>query len=316
MVCQVSGPGRRARSCQAMKRGNDRGPPRPGPRGARLAGAPREGHRPRKTQAWPRETGSGQMMHPRTRKAEGPLMHASESGVRAFGHAQQQVDMSPPPRIRHLVRPYESWHDSTAETRAARCHAGVPATQGPVPRGAPPRRGPCHAGPHHAASHERRPTLDSVKPPSDPDRQRRRSRSSDVRWRDQHAARTIEASNRPSRRARLLTDVDLPLSRASVFHSTASGVVDRSDRTVVDRRCDALRVSWTHRRPRSLWPVPGCRCRLRKPRPCQPDPRRRWPADSSVSLASCGSTPSGRRADREHATRPVQAGAGPRARGS
>ena len=208
--------------------------------------------------------------------------------------------MSPRPRIRHLVRPYESWHDSTAETRAACCHAGASATRGP----------------RHAAGHERRPTLDPVKPPSDPDRQPGSSRSSDVRWRDRNAAPTIEASIRPSRRARLLTDVDLPLSRASVFDSTTSRVVDRSDRTVVDRRFDASCVSWTRRRPRGLWPAPGCRCRLRKPRPCQPDPRRRWPADGSVSLASCRSTPSRRRADREHPTRPVQPGAGPRDRGS
>ena len=119
-------PGRHARSVGASKRGDHRGPPRAGQTPARLLGYR---HRPddASTDSYGRRSG-----HARAR-----------IGVQASGHAQQQVELSPRPRFRRLVRPYESWHDWIAETRAACRHAGT------LPRG----------------GHERGPTPDP-RPPS------------------------------------------------------------------------------------------------------------------------------------------------------
>ena len=138
-----------------MKHGNDRGParPRPGPARpgpgpgparpwpgpARLAPAAQDWHRPRKTQAWPRGTRRGQMMHPRTRKAEDLAMHALVSGSTplatlsdrlkcrrgrefgtSFGHTSPGMTGQPKRGRR-------------AATRGS-CHAGAPATRGPATR--------------------------------------------------------------------------------------------------------------------------------------------------------------------------------------
>ncbi len=67
-------------------------------------------------------------------------------GVRAFDHAQQQVRVSPRPRIRHLVRPYESWHDWIAEMRPACCHTAVANAARPPSPVKPPSDPDCQPG--------------------------------------------------------------------------------------------------------------------------------------------------------------------------